>query len=185
MSKYLLPVVLGLVVGPAWGADTSFYAGLKLGSVSVDEEEIDDLKDSPIGVEIDDASYSAIILGYQFNPVVAVEVEIGGSEHDVEYDVPYLQNVLYLPDQELELGIFGLYVTYRSQGQWYFKARGGLLSRSVELSPELPGQDEDNAGLLSLGIGGGVRIDDFNIEAEFSSIEEGISSFGVNLLYNF
>lgn len=184
-KRWLLALMLAVLSSQsAWAENAAdytngFYAGIKLGSVNVDEDEIDDLKDSPIDVEIDDAGLGGLQIGYRFLPRFSIEVDMASSEHDVTYSTPLL------PEQDLKISTFGLYIAYRSLGQWYFKGRAGLISRKLELSPELPGQEEDTDGLLSIGFGGGVRIDKVNLEAEFTTIEEGVSSFGFVALYNF
>lgn len=154
-------------------AEEGFYLGLRAANVSVNEDEIDDLKNSPVGVKVDDAGKMALMLGYDFGKSVSVELLAGKSTHDVTYETTYA-------DQELDLSTLGLYLTYRTEGEWFFKGKGGLLSRTVELS----NGDKDSAGLISIGLGGGVNIDErLSFELEFMTIEQGISSFGVNAVY--
>lgn len=185
MKKQLLLAVLALLLMSSQSfadetiSSNGFYAGIKLGSVHVNEDEIDDLKDSEIDVEIDDAGLGGVQIGYRFLPSLSIEFDIASSEHEVTYGLPQI------PEQDLTISTFGMYIAYRSQGQWYFKGRAGLISRGVEFSPEFEDQDEDSEGLISIGFGGGVRIDRFNIEAEFSSIEKGIGSFGFVGIVNF
>ncbi len=137
------------------------------------------MKDDPNGLDIKDASYGSLLFGYDFGNTVSVELEIGSSEHDVTFDTA-------VPDQTLDMSTLGLYVVYRNEGQWYFKGRGGLLSRTIELDPGFAeGDDKENDSFISIGIGGGVRIESFSIEVEFVSIESGIGSFGLAGLYNF
>lgn len=172
-TRNLTLLLITLFASSTLLADEGFYAGLRAANVTVNEDEIDDLKD--LSVDIEDAGKGSLLVGYDFGGRVAIEVEMGKSEHDIR-NAPY---------QQLELSTLGLYVAYRSQGQWFFKARGGLLSRKIELMPTITEQEEDTEGLISLGLGGGVRLDKFAIEAELSTIEAGIYAVGLNGLYYF
>jgi len=154
-------------------AEEGFYLGLRPANVSVNEDEIDDLKNSPNGVDIEDAGRMELMLGYNFGKTVSLEFLMGKSTHDVTYETVF-------PDTELDLGTLGLYVAYRSEGEWFFKGKGGLLVRTVELA----GGEEDSAGLISIGFGGGVNINErLSLELEYITIEQGIGSFGINGIY--
>ncbi len=153
-------------------AEEGFYLGLRAAKVTVNEDEIDDLKN--FDVEIDDAGKTELMIGYDFGKSISVELLAGRSTHDVTYAAA-------IPDEELYLSTLGLYVAYRSEGEWFFKGKGGLLARTVELSKQ---GGEDSAGLISIGLGGGVKVNErLSFELEFTTIEQGVSSFGVNAVY--
>lgn len=181
--KKLIPCLsfaaMAVAVSAPTYAETGFYAGIKTGTITVDENEIDDLKDT--SVEIDDGTLGGLLFGYQFNNEVAIEVDIAGSELDLDNFPGY---------ESIDMGLFGMYVAYRSTGQWYFKGRAGLLSRSIELNAVNPSnpltpEDDDSESSLSIGFGGGVRVEQFSIEAEFTTVEDGVNTFSLNGLYRF
>lgn len=180
MKKFLLLIsvlFMWLSAVPAIAGE-GFYLGLRAANVTVNEDEIDDLDSGD--VDIGDSGKGSIMVGYDFGNTVSIELEAGSSTHNVDYEAAFLE------DQDLKISTLGLYVVYRSPGKWYFKGRGGLLSRTLELSPEIGDQDEDSAGLLSIGLGAGVNIvDNFSMEVEFVTIEQGIGSVGFNALYRF
>ncbi len=169
--------LLGLFSVNSHAEEQNFYAGIRAATVSVDEKEIDELKNSD--VDIKNASKGSLIIGYVVNPTVSFEAEIGTSSHEISGGVFDAINV------DLDIGTFGLYGVYRSEGQYYFKGRGGLISRSTEFSPDTLNAGKDSAGLLAIGLGGGMRFNQVLLEAEWTSIESGIGAFGFNAIYNF
>jgi hypothetical protein len=130
-------------------------------------------------VDIKNAGKGSIIIGYVVNPKVSFEAELGKSSHEISGDV------FDLIDVDLDIGTFGLYGVYRSEGEIYFKGRGGLISRTTEFSPDTLDAGTDSAGLLAIGLGGGMRFNQMLVEVEWSSIESGIDAVGLNAIYRF
>ena len=153
-------------------AEEGFYFGLRAANVSVDEEEFDDFDGT---FDIKGAGKGSLIGGYDFGNSVSIEVEAGATTHDVEFSGG---------KEDLDMSTLGMYAVYRSEGQWFFKGRGGLLSRTYEYAPESGDSIKENGALISIGLGGGINLNEkVSLEAEYVTIEEGISSFGLNAIF--
>lgn len=157
MNKILCSTILAtsLMTGSAFAADAGVYAGVKFGNASVSAEESKD------------GSGNGFILGYNFSPVIAVELDIASYEAGiVNYDV--------------DIDTTALYAAYRSEGSLFFKAKIGYINEEVK-SVDFKVTDSG----ASYGIGAGIQNENLLAEVEYIIIEEDVTSLSVNLIYKF
>ena len=116
---------------------------------------------------IDDADAAGVVVGYEF------ATAIGSFKGTSAIELEYLQS----DDTQLFAGStanydaesLGLFFTYRSAGQVYFKLKGGLVVNTLQAEGLPPAQTPDfqsttirdlESTNLAIGIGVGVRITD-------------------------
>ena len=132
--------------------------------------------------QIKDADGIGIVLGYQFDRAVGrngtstIELEyISGDDTDLQSIASY------------DADILNLFLTYRSPGTLYFKAKAGVSYSDIEINaPAFRTTNEDVA--LALGLGIGYHIGDYGVvELEYSadSGENDLGVVGLNALLEF
>lgn len=157
--KKLLPVILALSVTPAFAdEDGSFHLGVKTGSIDIDVSGFD--ADTPKG----------IVFGYQ-KGTMGVEVEANFTDFDYDY-AGYSRSADYRS--------LALYGVYRSEGDVYFKAKAGVLHEEIKASFA----SEDDMG-FSAGIGGGINLGSFSLEAEYTILESDVNFISIGANFNF
>ncbi|GAB2509147.1 porin family protein [Microbulbifer agarilyticus] len=114
--------------------------------------------------------------GYTWNSGWGIEAELTRSLSDgAYYDVDYSINT------------FGVYGTYRSAGQLYFKGKLGYLSETVNFDESYwsDSHKESDTG-LSAGAGLGFHMArNAYVEAEYTLIEEDVDFFSASLVFRF
>ena len=82
---------------------------------------------------------------------------------------------------DYSISTLGVYGTYRSQGDIYFKGRLGVLNESVDFE----GEKESDSG-LSAGLGLGFSFsENVNLEAEYTLVEEDVDFWSGTLVFRF
>ena len=109
-------------------------------------------------VRLEEADAFGVVVGYEFNQ------RIGGTNGTASFEVEYLTtsgdtNIEGLDPSfgELDADILNAFFAYRSSGQVFFKAKGGV--SFIETTT--------NFDLFEPGTPGGVRFDDFSLAGGF------------------
>lgn len=158
MKKLFLlatPLLAAAIALPAQAEqDPGFYLGLKTGNMDFDISSID--ADTPMGV----------LLGYQFN---SFAVELEGSNTDINIDGSFFGG-------DTDFTSVALYGVYRTDGQFYFKAKAGIARNEI-------GSISDTG--LAGGIGGGINFDQVSVEAEYTVLDSDVNfiSIGLNVYF--
>ena len=116
---------------------------------------------------IDDADAAGVVVGYEF--ATAIGSFKGTSAIELEYLQSDTNQFFAGSGTSYDAESLGLYYTYRSAGQVYFKVKGGLAINTLQVNSVTPSQVRDlESTNLALGIGLGVRItDNAHIELEY------------------
>ena len=139
-------------------ASADVYFGAKTGPMFVDASGADD----PIN--------TAFMIGYEQGFVVGdigIEGEISRTTEDGE-----------VGGQELDVDTEALYLTLRTAGPIYVKARAGYLQEEVSVGKN----STDDSG-TSYGIGVGFGLGLAQIEVEFTQVEEDIDFLSVGIKF--
>ena len=152
-------------------ATGKWIIGAKVGKIDSNSENIND------------ATANGIVVGYEFDK--AVGTTGGSSTVELEYLKSDETSISGFGDYDAE--VLGLYFTYRSAGDLYFKFKGGL--NYSELTYTTPAFDQTfNEVSLSAGIGVGYHVGDFGvIELEYTEDtgSNDIGVYGLNALLEF
>ena len=157
--KKLLPVVLFLATTHVFAESSGgVYLGVKTGSLDIDSAMWD--ADTPKGV----------VLGYQKGSFGA---EIEFNTADIDYDFLGIKS-------SADYKTLALYGVYRSEGDFYFKAKAGVLKQEVKTS--FTTEDDTNA---SGGVGLGVKMGPVRLEAEYTIIETDVDFISIGANFSF
>ena len=106
----------------------------------------------------------------------AANISFGGfsTEFDATFADVDIDSYWYNSSSNLEA--YGLYGVYRSSGEAYFKGKAGMVYEKI-------GSMSDTG--LSVGVGGGIRLETVSLEAEFTILEEDANYFSVGVNYHF
>lgn len=118
---------------------------------------------------IDTENVLGFVLGYDFGSTLSVEFEHANSEANSSVDIT--SNALYL--------------AFRTEGDTYFKARGGFLHEKVERNYGWRNDSSDSDSGLSLGLGVGHRFNQLSLELEYTLIEQDVSYLTVGAQLHF
>jgi Outer membrane protein beta-barrel domain len=115
----------------------------------IDHDNVDDDKSMGIG----------LTLGYDLKYGFAIEAKVTESDWAIDESTGMIKTK-------------AIYGVYRSQGDFYFLAKLGVLKEKVSLGAFT----EEDTG-VSYGFGGGFRVtDNFSLEAEYLVVEENINA---------
>ena len=119
-----------------------------------------------------DVDFSGVDIDMPIGLVLGFEKGVYGAE--VEYTFADMEFDVFGSTETLDFDTLAVYGVFRSQGEVYFKLKAGFLREDVG------GVDDTGA---SLGLGGGVRVENLSIEAEYTIIEEDVNflSIGANV----
>lgn len=167
MKNLVLASIFMVLTGAAFANDDSgVYFGIKTGKLFVDIER----STNP--------SSEGALLGYRFDNGVAVEFEHTNSDTFV-VDIDGT-------DADFDVDTNALYVVYRTQGQAFFKVKGGVLEEDVSADcRECDSIKESETG-FSAGFGVGLNAGDYaQFELELTVLEEDVNflSLGANLRF--
>ncbi len=167
MKKILLAGLVSAVVAStnvvAAEDGAGVYLGLKVGQFRSGISQLDD--DTAVGFQV----------GYDFGNSFAIELEHNTGEMDL---------ATYYTDVSFDVDTTALYAVFRSEGDFYFKGKVGVVREEISTSVYGSSISEDDSG-GSYGIGGGYRNGAVSIEAEYTWIEEDLDIFGLGLSYHF
>ncbi|GJL80463.1 MAG: hypothetical protein DHS20C01_00970 [marine bacterium B5-7] len=180
---------LALVTGTAsaddftWfgeSADGKWLTGLKLESID----------NSRTGYR--DASNLGLLFGYEFSRPIGLD---GTSSFEFEYsgsidDGTISDSSFFGVGGEWDVENIGLYFTYRTPGNVYFKGKLGVLHSDIEtrLNNGVSGVEKDTSFSFGAGLGLKLGIDDnFRLEAELvgSSGDNDINTISIGGLYRY
>ncbi len=113
--------------------------------------------------------------GYSFG-VFALEYEHARYNATIER--------FFNPDIDVEIDTDAFYAVARSSGDWYVKAKAGILREEVEGSGGGVTAEGDDTG-ASVGFGFGYQQPEFRFEVEATRVEQDVSalSVGFNFLF--
>jgi len=157
--KKTLAIILALSVTPAIAAENDgLYIGVKSGSLDIDASGLD--ADTPKGV----------VLGYQ-SGVLGVEFEANFADIDYEF---------FGNRGSFDYKTLALYGVYRSEGDFYLKAKAGIINQEIKSSFF----KEDDTG-FSAGIGAGARLGSVSLEAEYTVLDSDVNFFSIGANFHF
>ena len=143
--------------------DLGFYAGVQAGKVKVDVDGIQD------------ADTVGLRLGYGLG--------FGGVSVEAEYNTGD-GNIDMLGNKDTyDVDTLGLFVAYRTPGPAYLKARAGAVRSEIEANVTGFGNVDDSETEFSMGVGVGIRLDNFRIEGEFSKVDSDANLLSFGLIY--
>ncbi|NIB42532.1 porin family protein [Pseudomaricurvus alkylphenolicus] len=153
--KKIIPFVLAIASSTAFAADSGeFYLGLKSGTLDVDVSGLDA------------STPKAAVIGYRKGS--------WGAEFEANYaDVDYGYG-------SADFRSFALYGVYRSEGDFYLKAKAGVLREELKVSFA----SEEETG-FSAGIGAGWRLGAVTLEAEYTIVEEDVNFYSLGANFHF
>lgn len=176
MKKLLLLMLIGSTsfANLSMAADiTGLYIGAKSGVLSVDADTAD--------ITWDDATPLGLLIGYQ--------VPVEGGDFALEFEMNKADLDVTVSNQkgELDFQTIALYGAYRSEGNFFYKLKAGILKEEITgaESAMFNAFSESDTG-LSVGFGGGVRLaNNITIEAEYTIIEADVGYLSVGANFNF
>jgi len=177
-ALYLICITVLFISSPAVAEKfPTFYAGASYNDYDIDFSNAD----------LDSAKGFGLIGGMEFKHGLAAEIEYNDSgKTDFDYSVGAITG------GKIQVRSFSAYGIYRTPGNVYFKAKGGLTYNDVEVSDlrcstsfcinSFWGEDIG----LALGLGGGVKIGaKLRTELEYTLIDEDIDFWKLGLLFSF
>ncbi len=164
MNKIVIILIFtltGVASVPGY-ADSGFYIGGKTGVLEPDSSGFDADDDNPLALQ----------LGYSFGPL-SIQAEAYSTESEVEG-----------AGSDAELDVVALYGVFRTDGFFYFMAKGGVVDGEVTFS----GASLDDT-TTSYGLGAGINFADFLfVEAEYLLYDidnVDVDFFGVSANFKF
>jgi hypothetical protein len=145
MKKYFrLMILASLLVSPMAVADETYYGGLSLGRV-----DVDDINTGNLGFVLGAIADNGF--GYElFYSFTIVDSDEGGDTYD-----------------NAETDTINLYAVYRTPGTVYFKATAGYSYVNITLDSEVVGRLSDSTEGFSYGLAGGIGIGDGALELTY------------------
>ena len=148
-----------MTISPAFASsEGNFYAGIETGVVDIGVSELD--SGTPLGA----------VVGYQ-KGIWGAELEASFADFDYSFNGRTGSS---------DYRAFGLYGVVRSEGDYYFKAKAGLVSEEIRTSFA----KVSDTG-FSTGLGIGARLGDIVLEAEYTIMDEDINLFSVGANFQF
>ena len=165
LASALLAVNVSVVAEESSYAATSFYVGIKTGSLNIDDGDGYDYDaDAPISFSVGYMSeVGAGTVGLEFDYTIA-DIDISDGYYSATFDYTGL----------------GFYGTYRSAGDVYFKAKLGINRGELEGYGESD-SDTETAG----GIGIGFRNGNVGFEIEATRLYDDVNFLSAGLTYTF
>lgn len=127
-------------------------------------------------IGVDDGNAPALLAGFRYNRMLAVEVALARPE----YAVPGSG----FADCRLDASSSGLYAAARSEENLYLKARAGVVSLAMESGGSCAPFSGSDTG-FSAGLGFGMRLGEAAIEFEYTQVDKEIYRLGWTVLLNF
>jgi len=182
--KQLLVIATSSILASSYiyaSDESRMYLGLKTGQTKFDDK----IKiDSAVISANDDISYG-VVGGYKLTSQFAIELEYTTIETDTEV-VNYCKSGSCSKIRgDIEVDTYALYGVYRTSGDLYFKARAGYLYEEVSLVFLGDTFDTKHEREFTASIGGGIKLNLVNIEAEYTSLDSGINLFSLGVTYGF
>lgn len=182
-----MPGIVVLLLSTNSWSDQYFYAGLK--GAHSDFSGIEVNLSGRSFWQVDDSLGYGVYSGYSFTELWAIELEYLRFETETnEYPIKYCDRatLLCIPaEADYEASSYSVYGVYRTTGKIFFKWRLGYSYQ--ESQTEVFGHDLDTryANELSASIGGGIRFDGFNVEAEYTYSADSLRhlSIGISLCF--
>jgi len=150
--------------------ERDWYVGAKLGWMSSSDSDFDESMNLGLVAGL---HLPGIELPFEAN--VAVEGEYSTSISDGDWEEGSLEG-------EWDIDTFAVYGVVRTDGDIYFKGKGGIIYEDISVSGDV--SDSASSTDLSFGLGAGWKLNDkLSLEAEFTLIEEDVSFFSIGVLY--
>lgn len=148
--------------------NTGIFLGAKQADISFDVS-------SPY--EVDDEKLFTWVVGLDFGNGYTVELEKGEANFDLE-------DTVAMTSTGLDVETKAIYVSYRSQSKYFWKAKGGYLKQEAtsDIANNLV---EYNESGFSWGAGLGIRSANLVFELEYQKLLEDIdaTTFGIHIYY--
>lgn len=126
---------------------------------------------------------TADVSGFDFDAPVGFYGGISRGAGSFEFDVVIASG--HFSGLDIGFNTLAVYNAYRSEGDFYVKAKVGLLREEVSAKEDFIGDFKEVDIRASLGAGIGARFDYFSIEAEYTLIELDAHFFSVGLTLGF
>ena len=148
--------VLGCLMSTTVHAD--LYLGVKAGSMLIGFDDVE-VSDDPVS--------AAASIGYQFDrfPRLSIEAEVSRTV------TPGL-----VAGNDLEVDSQGVYLSYTSAGRFYLKGRLGYMDAALSA-----GELSEDEGGETYGVAMGLRLPGFNVELDYTSIDDDVSFISLGL----
>jgi opacity protein-like surface antigen len=165
MKKIALSAILaGLIVSSPSFAEPGFYIGGSFGNGKINHDAYND------------PSLGGVLLGYDFGKSFSLEFQTLSGEDNL--DISGTAGIY-------DLSTSALYGTWRSEGEFYTKAKIGFLSETITATTATATATAKDSG-LSIGIGLGFKLNEqIRAEAEYTIIEQDINAFTLSVSYQF
>lgn len=169
MKRLSYLILIGVIVtalNNAYAQDGEGYFGLKLGSMIIDLDGFN----NPFNIGLTGGYISSSGIGFETEYTFSM-FNGGYKPYNDSYDV--------------SIQTLGLYGTFRSTGNTYFKAKLGVVNESIDIENLYGYRDvseDDSGGSFGIGVGfsgsGGGRV-----EFEYTIIEEDVNFFSFGFLF--
>ncbi|MFT5503844.1 MAG: outer membrane immunogenic protein [Gammaproteobacteria bacterium] len=160
--KHLISIfILVAFLSPPMSASANWFLGAKAGNMAVSFDN-DDVDSDPFS--------TGVTIGYDLSTSLqglAAEFEITRTVSPGE-----------VVDQDLEVDSQGLYLSYQTTGQFYFKGRLGLMDASLSA-----GALSEDEGGESYGLALGVRQGQLAYELDFTAIDDDVSFISLGVIF--
>lgn len=148
------------------------------------------LKGGRMLVAFDDTSgavSTGFVVGYEFDERFSLEGSYIKGSPIYETGAPRLKDINGSGEDnidysnhtrnKLSTNVYGLYLNYRSQGEWYLLAKGGIAKADMKSNAFVPGIDNI---AFSGSLGGGWRVGKSTLlEAEVTHIDKNLTYIGI------
>jgi len=151
-------------------ANSSWYAGLKVGQMSSDLSGLDD------------GTNGGVLIGYQFG-----DQSYGNFALEAEYTTAISEGdatVLGFTG-DWDVDTLAIYAVYRSPGKVYFKGKVGFLDEDVSINVAgVSASGSESGGSYGAGLGWRI-VDSSSVELEYTLVESDVNFFSFGYNYHF
>lgn len=157
-ARYLSVVLASSLFCATVQAD--LYTGIKAGTMLIG---FDDVEVS------EDPSSVAVSVGYDFGSTGGLALEAEASRTVTAGNVV---------GNELEVQSQGVYIAYQTTGAVYIKGRVGFMDASLSA-----GDLSEDEGGETYGLALGFRLSGFNVEVDFTAVDDDVSFLSLGFRY--
>jgi hypothetical protein len=160
--------------------DNNLYIGLKAGQANFKEP----LTINQNKVLARDGTSKTLVAGYNLTKNYSIELQYTKIDTDTDI-VNYCGLSCRQIRGDVSVDTYAVYGAYRSNGNIYFTAKAGYLYEEAELSFLNRSYDTKYGREFTLSLGVGMKIDSFNIEIDYTSLESDIYLVNLGANYHF